>query len=189
MRQNGNPRPNKIKMQKAIFLDRDGIINYPIIKHNKPFAPLEINEVKIIPNIHEVIKYFKMLKFKIFVITNQPDFVRGKTSKEKINKINIFLKDKLDIDEIYVCYHDNDDDCQCRKPKPGAFFYFQSKYSLDLSKSVMVGDRKSDIWAAKNAGCLSIFVDYDYNESKPNIQTKTIFGINELKNSLKELLE
>jgi D-glycero-D-manno-heptose 1,7-bisphosphate phosphatase len=164
-------------MNSAIFLDRDGVVNYSIIREKKPYAPICLDELKIIPEIKSVIDFFKKRKFMVFVITNQPDVARGKVTKDEVEKINASILSQLSIDEIFTCYHDNQDQCECRKPKPGAFVTLSQKYNVDLSKSIMVGDRAKDIEAAKNANCPSVFIDYGYNEPKPVDQNYTVNNI------------
>jgi D-glycero-D-manno-heptose 1,7-bisphosphate phosphatase len=176
-------------MNSALFLDRDGVVNYSIVRDNKPYAPLNLNELKIIPGIKSVINIFKQRKFKIFVITNQPDVARGKVKKEEIDEINTIVQTQLSIDEVFTCYHDNQDQCDCRKPKSGAFIALSQKYNIDLTKSIMVGDRAKDIEAAKNVNCPSVFIDYGYNELKPLDQNYTIYGTSELLTCLEKHFE
>ena len=176
-------------MNSAIFLDRDGVVNYPIIRNNKPYAPLILSELKIIPEIKRVIDFFKLKQFKIFVITNQPDVARGKANKDEIEKINASILSQLSIDEISTCYHDNQDQCECRKPKPGAFMTLSQKYNIDLPKSIMIGDRAKDIEAAKNANCPSVFIDYGYNEPKPVYQNYTVNDVEGLLTCLERHFE
>jgi D-glycero-D-manno-heptose 1,7-bisphosphate phosphatase len=176
-------------MNSAIFLDRDGVINYSIMRDNKPYAPLNLSELKIIPGIKRVIDFFKLKQFKVFVITNQPDVARGKVTKDEVEKINASILSQLAIDEIFTCYHDNQDQCECRKPKPGAFITLSQKYNIDLSKSIMVGDRAKDIEAAKNANCPSVFIDYGYNEPKPVDQNYTVNSVEELLTCLEKHFE
>ena len=89
-------------MDSAIFLDRDGVINYSIIRENKPYAPLNLDELKIIPEIKFVVDFFKQKKFKIFVITNQPDVARGKVTMDEVEKINAHILSQLAIHEIFT---------------------------------------------------------------------------------------
>ena len=168
-----------VKKNKAIFFDRDGIlIKAPIIK-KKPKSIKTLNELKFTKNIKKICKFYKK-NFLLIMITNQPDVARGKVKKEVIENINNFIKSKLLIDEIFTCYHDNHDQCECRKPKPGAFFVLAKKYNIDITRSIMVGDRAKDIEAAKNANIPSIFIDYGYNEMKPTEQKYTIKSATEL---------
>ena len=82
-------------------------------------------------------------------------------------KINSYIKDKLKLDDILVCYHDDSDNCECRKPKPGLLLEASKKWDIDLKKSYMIGDRCKDIEAGKRAGCKTIFIDLNYKEAKP----------------------
>ena len=123
------------------------------------------------------------------MITNQPDVARGKVTKDEVEKINASILSQLSIDEIFTCYHDNQDQCECRKPKPGAFISLSQKYNIDLSKSIMVGDRAKDIEAAKNANCPSVFIDYGYNEPKPVNQNYTVNNVEGLLTCLERHFE
>jgi len=101
----------------------------------------------------------------LIAITNQPDVARGTQSRAVVESINAFILSKLPIREIFVCFHDNADDCACRKPKPGLILQAAEKYGLDLSQSWMVGDRWKDVSAGQAAGLRTIFVDYHYAET------------------------
>ncbi len=115
--------------------------------------------------------------YLLIVITNQPDVTRGKTKKKSIEKINEYLLSKLPIDLIKTCYHDDKDNCNCRKPKPGAILEAASKYKINLFQSYMIGDRWKDIEAGKLAECKTILINNEYNEiniSKPDYIVKTL---------------
>ena len=81
--------------------------------------------------------------------------------------MNSYLKDKLKLDDIFVCYHDDQDNCECRKPKPGMLLEACKKWNVDIKESYMVGDRWRDVEAGSNAGCKTIFINYNYKERKP----------------------
>jgi D-glycero-D-manno-heptose 1,7-bisphosphate phosphatase len=104
----------------------------------------------------------------IIVVTNQPDVSRGKAKINDIKTINKYLKNNFPILALYTCYHDKIDNCNCRKPATGFFLKAKKRYKIDLKKSFMIGDRWSDIEAGGKAGCRTIFIDYNYNEKKPN---------------------
>lgn len=167
MKQNGNLPPKK--MAKAFFLDRDGVINKVILKNNKPFPPYNIKALKILPGVPEALEKIMRHNFLIIVITNQPDVSRGITSKSTVESINDFLISNLPINKIYTCYHDNQDKCDCRKPKPGSLIKASIEFSIKLKDSFMVGDRKSDIEAGNSVGCKTIFIDKGYNEPRPKL--------------------
>lgn len=154
-------------MKRAVFIDRDGVlINAPKI-NKKPKSIKKLNEIKIIKGVKTGIKLLKK-KFKLIIVTNQPDVSRKIITKKSVNEINNFLKKKLKIDHILVCFHDDKNKCKCRKPKSGLFIKAKNIWQIDLKKSYMIGDRKIDIEAGKNAGCKNFFINYQYAEKKPS---------------------
>ena len=154
-------------MKKAVFLDRDGVINKAFIKNGLPESPNSLSELEILPGVKESISRLKKLNFICLVVTNQPDVQRGKIKKNTIIKMNNFLKKKIELDDIFVCYHDDHDNCNCRKPKPGLLLQARKKWNVDFKKSFIVGDRWRDIQAGKKVGCKTIFLDYKYKDIKP----------------------
>ena len=152
---------------KAVFLDRDGVINKAIVKDQKPFPPANLSELEILPDVDLALNNLHDNGYMLIVITNQPDVARGVTEHKIVEEINSFLQRCLPLDEILCCFHDNSDNCECRKPKPGAILDAGKRYNIDLAKSYMVGDRWRDIEAGTAAGCTTIFLDYGYNEKQP----------------------
>lgn len=152
---------------KAVFLDRDGVINEAVVKEMRPFPPNNLEELKIIAGVEEALINLSNKGFKLIVVTNQPDVKRGKTSLEQVNKINIYLQEILPIDAIYCCFHDDQDNCNCRKPKPGLIEKAYDEFSINSSETYMVGDRWRDVEAGFAAGCRTFFIDYGYNEKQP----------------------
>tara|TARA_Y100000590_G_scaffold349047_1_gene400398 strand:+ start:5319 stop:5852 length:534 start_codon:yes stop_codon:yes gene_type:complete len=154
-------------MNKAIFLDRDGVINECFINNGKPIAPLSLKELKILPGVEESVLKIKKLNFLCLVATNQPDVSRGKIKKETVIEMNNFLKKKIKFDDVFVCFHNDEHMCNCRKPEPGLLLDASKKWNINLKQSYMIGDRWKDIQAGKKVGCKTIFIDYNYNEKKP----------------------
>ncbi len=154
-------------MKRAVFLDRDGVINKAIIKDGKPLSPNSLNELEILPGVRQSITKLKKLNFVCLVVTNQPNVSRKIVDKNNVIQINNFLKNEIAFDDIFVCYHDDKDNCDCRKPKPGLLLEAAKKWNVDFNKSFIIGDRWRDIEAGENLGCKTIFLDYKYNESKP----------------------
>jgi D-glycero-D-manno-heptose 1,7-bisphosphate phosphatase len=154
-------------MKKAIFLDRDGVINKAFIKDGLPKSPNSLSELKILPGVKESILRLKELDFICLVVTNQPDVPRGKINKNTVIEMNNCLKKEIELDDIFVCYHDDKDNCNCRKPKPGLLLQAIKKWNVDFKKSFIVGDRWRDIQAGKKVGCKTIFLDYKYKDIKP----------------------
>ena len=156
-------------MNNAFFIDRDGVINYPVIMNGMPFPPKNLLQLEIFPHVHYALTLLKNKGYLLIVVTNQPDVARGTISMASVEEINLYLKSNLPIDEIKTCYHDKFDGCNCRKPLPGSIISAAIKYDINLSTSFMIGDRKSDIEAGRRAGCKTIYIDYGYNEEKPLI--------------------
>ena len=148
----------------AVFFDRDGIINQAVVRDGCPYPPASLDELHLIPGTIVSMEKLSKAGYALFGITNQPDVARGTQSREMVEIINAFIQNHTSVKEIFVCYHDNQDQCDCRKPKPGLIFQAAEKYSLDLSQSWMVGDRWQDIAAGQAAGLKTIFVDYKYSE-------------------------
>ena len=154
-------------MKKSVFLDRDGVINKAYIKDGLPQSPNSLNELKILPGVRESIIKLKKLNFICLMVTNQPNVSRKKIEKNSVIQMNNFLKNEIALDDIFVCYHDDSDNCNCRKPKPGLLLQAGKKWDVDFKKSFMIGDRWRDIQAGEKVGCKTIFLDYKYNEKKP----------------------
>ena len=166
-------------MKKAIFLDRDGVINRAFVSKGRPIPPKNIENLEILPGVDDAINILKSHNYEIIVVTNQPDVVRKINSLENVNGINKYLKSQLKIDFIKVCYHDDFENCDCRKPKPGMLIKTAQENNIDLRKSFMIGDRWRDINAGKAAGTKTIFLDYSYSEKlreKPDFVTDSLFN-------------
>ncbi len=154
-------------MKKAIFLDRDGVINRAIVRDGKPYPPSNLTNLEILPGVKTAMNSLKEAGWLLIVVTNQPDVARKTTSIAEVESMNKYLQDELPICEFRVCYHDSNDNCNCRKPLPGLLMDAAKKYNIDLASSYMVGDRWRDIDAGVSAGCKTIFIDYDYAEKRP----------------------
>jgi D-glycero-D-manno-heptose 1,7-bisphosphate phosphatase len=150
---------------RAVFLDRDGILNRAIVRDGRPFPPSRLEELEILSGIIASLSRLANSRYIFIGITNQPDVARGTQSRSIVESFNALIQSRLPIREIFVCYHDNGDHCDCRKPKPGLILQAAKNYGLDLSNSWMVGDRWKDIAAGKAAKLKTIFVDYHYAET------------------------
>jgi D-glycero-D-manno-heptose 1,7-bisphosphate phosphatase len=155
-------------LRRAVFLDRDGVINRAIVRDGKPYPPASLAELEILPGVHEALQKLHDANYLLVVVTNQPDVARGTSKREDIELMNAFLSSQLPIDDFKTCYHDNADECNCRKPLPGALMEAAQEHDIDLSKSFMVGDRWRDIEAGASAGCKTFFINYRYAEQKPD---------------------
>lgn len=149
---------------KAIFIDRDGVLNRVCVIEGKPFPPKNSDELEILPGVRRALLHLKLLGYKLICVTNQPDVARGTQQKSIVEEINRKLLRELPLLSIRVCYHDDPGGCHCRKPLPGLLIDAARDYNIDLSISFMVGDRWRDIEAGHTAGCRTILIEYGYVE-------------------------
>lgn len=180
--------------EKALFLDRDGIIVKPI----KGEAPQNPKQLQIMPAIIPVIKRARSLGHLIIIVSNQPDIALGKISEETKSalerKFIKLLKDyRIKADAIYYCFHHPKginpkytQDCDCQKPKPGMILQAIKKFNIDPSQSFILGDRASDIRAGELAGVQTVLFD-PKNTQKQFLELLTVkpnYRINDLKKIL-----
>jgi len=152
-------------VNKAVFLDRDGVIT-----KEPPYYAHKIDQLELIPNSAEAIRLLNESGFKVIVISNQSGVARGYYQEKDIKIYNNEMKRQLEekgahIDAIYYCPHHPEAtidkykiDCDCRKPKPGMLRQAEGDLNLDLKYSFLVGDKMSDIEAGYRAGCKTILV-------------------------------
>ena len=151
----------------AVFLDRDGVLNAATLLDGRPHPPTSAAEVTILPGVPAAIAALRDAGYAIVVVTNQPDVARGTRTRAGIEAIHARLRAELPVDAIYCCFHDDIDECACRKPRPGMLLEAARELSLDLAASFMVGDRWRDTEAGAAVGCRTAFVDHGYAERRP----------------------
>lgn len=151
-------------MNRAVFLDRDGVIIRTDLLDGKPYAITRYEDLDILDGAPHAIDRLKDAGFKIIVVSNQPDVARGTVTRDVVEAINAELMGKLSLDEIKVCY---DSTAPCYKPKPGMLLEAAGAHDINLDRSYMVGDRWRDIGAGKAAGCVTVFIDCEYREQAP----------------------
>jgi D-glycero-D-manno-heptose 1,7-bisphosphate phosphatase len=179
--------------RRAIFLDRDGVINRPVIRDGKPYTPSSVDEFEILPGVTEACKILKELGFLLVVATNQPDVGRGTLALEAVKTIHRWLLQQLPIDRMLVCFHGGaafGDPCDCRKPQPGMLLEAAASLKIDLAKSFMIGDRWRDVDCGYNAGCQTIFIDWDYEEKlnrEPDLRARDLLGAAQLIEQLEQI--
>lgn len=169
-----------IEPSRAVFLDRDGVINRALVRGGKPYPPSSLAEVEILPGVAEACARLKAAGFLLVVATNQPDVGRGTIRQEIIEAIHAHLRRELPLDRIEVCYHPGrgESECDCRKPRPGMLRRAARELNIDLASSFMVGDRWRDIDCGHAAGCTTMLIDYDYDEAlrqPPDHRVKSLF--------------
>jgi D-glycero-D-manno-heptose 1,7-bisphosphate phosphatase len=152
--------------KRAVFLDRDGVINQAIVRDGKPYPPSGVDELKIVAGAAEALRDLKQAGFLLIVVTNQPDIARGTRDRSAVEAIHQALRKTLPLDDFFVCPHDDSDHCDCRKPRPGLLLRAAQKYDIDMPHSFMVGDRWRDVDAGASAGCATVWIDYRYREKR-----------------------
>ena len=150
---------------RAVFLDRDGVLNRPVVINGKPYPPGSLDEFEILPDAASAVALLRNLGFHLFVVTNQPDVARGTQARSAVEAMHARLRDCLQLTDFYVCYHDDADSCECRKPKSGLLLQAAADHELSLTDSYMVGDRWRDVDCGHAAGCKTIFIDRGYAEA------------------------
>lgn len=171
--------PEKSTSVRAVFLDRDGVINRATERDGKPYPPRTIAEFEIYPEVPAACAKLKAAGFLLVVATNQPDVGRGTLEQSVVERIHAHMTSVLPIDLVEVCYDSGQgpSDSDCRKPKPGMLLRAARELGIDLARSWMVGDRWRDVDCGYAAGCKTIFVDRGYAEElrqKPDFRAKNL---------------
>lgn len=153
---------------RAVFLDRDGVIVIPHFREGRSFAVQTMDEFQIYPEAAQALSRLKKAGFLLIVVTNQPDMGKGLISEKIMEDMNQKLRSSLPLDDIKICPHTREEKCACRKPKPGLLKAAAQAFDIDCQRSYMIGDRDSDIVAGQSIGCCSVFIDLRYSaEKKP----------------------
>lgn len=147
-------------MNKAIFLDRDGVINSVAEPHK---YILDWRDFRFLSGVKKALASLKKLDYLLILVSNQAGIGKGYISEEKVRKINEKMNRELKraragLDGIYICPHSEKDKCDCRKPKTGLFKLAQKEWDIDFSQSFLVGDMLTDIMIAQELGCIPILV-------------------------------
>lgn len=165
------------KKRPAIFLDRDGVINKPVMRTPEWVgSPRELHEWQWTEDIHEGIRKLHAAGYLLIVVTNQPEVVRNQLSPEQLAVLHNHMQRGLpELDDVYTCVHDDRNNCDCRKPKPGMLLDAAQKWNIDLKNSWIVGDRAKDIEAGKAAGCKTCLIEYGYTyPCNPDLTCKNV---------------
>ena len=166
-------------MKRAVFLDRDGVINRALLRNGKPYPPATLDEFEFLPGVERAALALREAGFLIVVVTNQPDVATGVQRRLVVEAMHAKLRVAGLCDDVKVCYHMDADGCSCRKPKPGMLIEAAREWKIDLRRSFMVGDRWRDVAAGKAAGCYTIFVDYKYQERYPDNPDAVVASLEE----------
>jgi D-glycero-D-manno-heptose 1,7-bisphosphate phosphatase len=151
-------------MSRAVFLDRDGVLVRSPVVNGKAYAVRRLADFRLLPGTRAAVGALRTAGYRIIVVTNQPDIGHGLVAAETVEAMHARLGATLLPDAIECCPHRQDENCACRKPRPGMLLRAAARLGVDLSASVMVGDRSSDIVAGRKAGCYTVFIDRGYAE-------------------------
>ena len=154
--------------QRAVFLDRDGVLNRVRVRDGLPYPPASVSEFELYDDVAEGCARLKIAGFLLVVVTNQPDVGRGTQTRAEVDAMHQKLLASLPmLDRIEVCFHagrEQGEPCVCRKPEPGLLLAAAAVLQIDLGRSYLIGDRWRDIDCARAAGCCPIFIEHSYRE-------------------------
>jgi D-glycero-D-manno-heptose 1,7-bisphosphate phosphatase len=155
--------------RRAVFLDRDGVLNRPVVRNGQPHPPSCVEDFELYDEVADGCRRLKTAEFLLIVISNQPDVGRGTQSREAVEAMHTKMQLALpSLDRIEICYHAGErygESCDCRKPRPGMILRAAADLKIDLGTSYVIGDRWRDIDCARAAGCRAIFIERGYEES------------------------
>lgn len=152
--------------RRAVFVDRDGVINANMERDGRPVAPTTLEDFRLLPGVEDAVRRLRDAGLVVIVVTNQPDIATGRTTRATVEAMHALIRARLPVDDIRMCPHVDADHCACRKPKPGMILAAASERGIDLAASYVVGDRWRDIAAGRAAGCLTILVDNGYEPDR-----------------------
>lgn len=144
--------------QRAVFLDRDGVLNELVVRDGIGASPRRVDDFRVCEGAAEAVHRFRELGMRILVTSNQPDVARGLLAVRDLARMTEILQSALPIDEVVICPHDDADQCNCRKPKPGMLLALADRWNVNLSESFLIGDSWKDVEAGRLAGCRTILV-------------------------------
>jgi len=173
-------------MRRAVFLDRDGVINKPVIRSGKPFPPVTVAEFELLPGVVQACARLRAAGYLLVVATNQPDVGRGTLEREIVEAIHGKMTSLIALDRVEVCYDSGiDAESEFRKPAPGMLLRAAAEIGIDLASSWMVGDRWRDIDCGARAGCRTIFIDWGYDEK---LRAQPDFRVHSLPEAVSRIL-
>lgn len=177
-----------MSLSPAVFFDRDGVLVEAPVVDGQPKSARSIEDLKLIPAAVLLCSRLARAEIPMFMITNQPDIARKKVARSMINKQNAIIQRVCQLTDVRVCPHDERDNCNCRKPKPGMITDIAAANGIDVGSSVVIGDRWRDIEAGKQVGSKTVFIDYGYAERQPVNPTAIVNSVDDLEGIVFRLL-
>jgi D-glycero-D-manno-heptose 1,7-bisphosphate phosphatase len=189
-------------MVKAVFLDRDGVINRLVFNEtNGEFEPPHrIADLSLYPWTIESLRKIIEYGFDLFLVSNQPDYAKGKCSLEDLKSVHerldeIFRENKIFFREYYYCYHHPagivpgySGECTCRKPSPFFLKKAEREYGINMKESWMIGDREADILCGRGAGVRTIMVKSEEQKTLAVQNITPDFSVNSLSEAVNLLI-
>lgn len=169
--------------RRAVLLDRDGVLNRSYARDGVSHPPQSLAELEVLPGVETALRRLAGAGFALVGVSNQPDVARGRQTQAAVEALNAVLVERLGLLAILACFHDTPDDCSCRKPRPGLLHEAALRFDLDLPRSVMVGDRWSDVLAGQAAGCRAILIETPWSGAErctPDARAADLAGAAEL---------
>jgi D-glycero-D-manno-heptose 1,7-bisphosphate phosphatase len=174
--------------RRAVFLDRDGVLNLPVVCDGQPHPLANLEDFRLYDDVSEGCARLKSAGFLLVMITNQPDVGRGTQRREVIEAMHAKLRRALPLlDRVESCYHAGEhygEPCDCRKPRPGLILRAAAELNIDLPGSYVIGDRWRDIDCARAAGCRAIFIARGYKENLREAPDFTVANFRDAVNAL-----
>jgi D-glycero-D-manno-heptose 1,7-bisphosphate phosphatase len=148
---------------RAVFLDRDGVLVKEVLVDGAPFAPLTVSDFHLAPEAAAQVQRLRDAGLTCIVFTNQPEVARGLLPSDTLETMHRELRARVPVDDVYVCPHVDGDGCNCRKPQPGMLTSAAERWDVRLEQSFVIGDRWRDIDAGRAVGCYTILIDRPYS--------------------------
>jgi D-glycero-D-manno-heptose 1,7-bisphosphate phosphatase len=150
-------------MKRAVFLERDAILNEVRTGPKQQIPPLALEEFRVMKAAGPALQKLKAAGFILIATTNQPGLSRGYQSRRELDRMHDILRLALPLDDILLCPHDENDHCPCRHPRPGLMIEAAFKWQLNLDQSFVISDKWQDAEAARTSGCTSVQLKSPWN--------------------------
>lgn len=168
-----------MKPTRALFLDRDGILNRVVMREGSPASPRVPGEFELLEGAADLVRAAREAGWLTIVVTNQPDIGRGLMRPADLEAMHRMLADAVEVDDIEVCT-DGDDTSPRRKPNPGMLLDAAAKWGIHLGRSWLVGDSGKDLGAGRAAGVRTILLETPYNRAVHGTATANFSSLREI---------
>ena len=178
-------------MPRAVFFDRDGVLNSALLRGGRTYAPLRLEDFELNPSASDAVKQIQDVGLETVIVTNQPELSVGTLDPTVLDAMHELIRSSLGIHHFYVCPHTSDAGCECHKPAPGLILDACMALDMDASGSYMVGDRWRDVGAGKAAGCTTILIkrNYSYAGAPAEFSVEPDKSVDSLEDAVDAILE